>query len=134
MRHLRLWHLLTAICSLLFQIGIALGEETPPDATKSQAAITRAMVFLRDDAQKWRSERQCATCHHGTFTVWTMAEAQHRGLPVDADNFADMLKWTKERLSKIDEPRDARPGHSMVNTPALFLALMAQSVPGQQAI
>lgn len=127
-------HSLTAICSLLLPIGIALGEETAPDVAQSQAAITRAMAFLRDDVQKWRTERQCATCHHGTFTVWTQAEAQRRGLPVDAEQFAETLKWTKERLSKIDEPRATQPGASMVNTPALFLAMVAQYVSGQQAI
>src|SRR5204862_1845910 len=46
----------------------------------------------------------------------------------------DMEKWTKERLANIDKPRDTRPGWSMVNTPALYLEVMAQAVPGQESI
>src|SRR5205814_6506113 len=43
--------------------------------------------------------------------------------------------WTKDRLlDRIDKPRDTRPGWSMVSTPALYLALMAQAVPKQQAV
>src|SRR6185369_2663384 len=42
--------------------------------------------------------------------------------------------WTKERLKNIDEPRDSRPGWNMVNTPAVFLALMAHALPKQDAL
>jgi squalene-hopene/tetraprenyl-beta-curcumene cyclase len=46
-----------------------------------------------------------------------------------------MVKWTKDRLlARIDLPRDTRPGWSMVNTPALYLSLLAQSVPKQEAV
>src|SRR5262249_39999313 len=47
---------------------------------------------------------------------------------------ADTARWTKERLKDIDKPRDTRPGWSMVNSPALYLANMAQAVPAQTAV
>src|SRR5204863_10139700 len=40
----------------------------------------------------------------------------------------------RERLQAIDKPRDTRPGWSMVNTPALYLAMMALAVPEQEAL
>src|SRR5262249_911676 len=72
--------------------------------------------------------------HHGTMTVWAFAEAKRRGYAVAPETAAEYLKWTKERLGTIDKPRDARPGWSMVNTPALYLAVMAGSGPEQTAI
>jgi hypothetical protein len=45
-----------------------------------------------------------------------------------------MMKWTRDRLAQIDQPRDKRPGWSMVNTPALYLAVMAMGVPKQDAL
>ena len=76
----------------------------------------------------------CATCHHGTMTVWALSEAKSQGYAVAAETLADVTKWTKERLESIDKPRDTRPGWSMVNTPAVYLAVMAQAVPKQDAV
>src|SRR5439155_3261912 len=41
---------------------------------------------------------------------------------------------SKERLKDMDKPRDTRPGWSMVNMPALYLAVMAQAVPQQEVV
>jgi hypothetical protein len=89
------------------------------------------LAFLQADAVAWRKERNCSTCHHGTLTVWALSEAQSAGYAVDAKFLADSLAWTKERLERIDLPRDERPGWSMVNSPALYLATMAQAIPRQ---
>src|SRR5262249_22260139 len=73
--------------------------------------------------------------HHGTMTVWAFSEAKSRGYEVAAENRAEAVKWTKGRLlERIDLPRDPRPGWSMVSTPALYLSVMALSVPGQDAV
>jgi hypothetical protein len=113
-------------------------EDPPADRSTSaesiRQTIDRGLAFLQLDAAKWRSERQCATCHHGTLTVFALAEAKESGIPVDSEKFADVLEWTKERLSKIDEPRDTRPGWSMVNTPAIYFGLIAQLLPGQDVV
>jgi len=101
---------------------------------KARAAAEHALGFLVADAAKWRKERECATCHHGTMTVWALSEAKIQGYKVDAANLADVAKWTKERLKDIDKPRDTRPGWNMVNSPAVYLSVMAQAAPKQEAI
>jgi len=68
------------------------------------------------------------------MTVWALSEAKSQGYVVAADTLTDMAKWTKERLRDIDKPRDTRPGWMMVNTPAIYLAMMAQAVPRQDAV
>jgi hypothetical protein len=97
--------------------------------------VERGLAFLQQDAVRWRKERGCSTCHHGTMTVWALAEAKSQGYDVPAGALADTAKWTRDRLlERIDLPRDKRPGWSMVSTPALYLAVMALSVPKQDAV
>src|SRR5581483_2372558 len=116
----------------------AAAADPPPDRVTPQqarAAAERGLDFLQKDAAGWRKDRECATCHHGTMTVWVLCEAKARGYDVPADALADAAKWTKDRLlARIDLPRDTRPGWSMVSTPALYLAVMAVAVPGQEAV
>jgi hypothetical protein len=110
----------------------------PPDAVtarQGRAAVERGLQFLQADAAKWRKDRECSTCHHGTMTVWALCEAKNQGYEVAPDALAETVKWTKDRLlARIDLPRDTRPGWSMVNTPALCLSVMALAVPKQDAV
>ncbi|MHB1560047.1 MAG: hypothetical protein ACYC61_21555, partial [Isosphaeraceae bacterium] len=103
------------------------------DTGSARVAIDRGLAFLKADAAKWREEHSCASCHHGTMTVWALSEAKARGYEV-SDTLAEMTKWTKDRLANIDKPRDTRPGWNMVNTPAVYLALMAEALPTQDAL
>jgi hypothetical protein len=133
---------LAALCVLTAGVTSARSDGpkqfVPPEtaATPQQVrkAVERGLGFLQQDAAKWRKDRQCSTCHHGTMTVWALCEAKSRGYAIEAETLADTVKWTKDRLARIDLPRDTRPGWSMVNTPAIYLALMAQAVPKQEAV
>jgi len=99
-----------------------------------RVAVERGLAFLQKDAAKWRKDRECSTCHHGTMTVWALCEARSRGYEVAPEALAETAKWTKDRLERIDLPRDTRPGWSMVSTPALYLSVIALAVPGQDAV
>lgn len=69
------------------------------------------------------------------MTVWALSEAKSLGYDIDAQALAENVKWTKSRLlERIDLPRDTRPGWSMVNTPAMYLSIMALSIPKQDAV
>jgi hypothetical protein len=94
----------------------------------AHAAAERGLKFVQADAVAWKKEKQCATCHHGTFTVWAFAEARKRGYAVPAEAVTEATGWTKERFKDLDKPRDTRPGWSMVNSAALTLAFMATAV------
>lgn len=108
------------------------GESTPQ---QGREAVKRGLAFLQKDAAKWRKDRECATCHHGTMTVWALTEAKSQGYEVAAEALTDAVKWTRDRLlARIDLPRDSRAGWSMVSTPALYLSSVALAVPRQDAI
>src|SRR5215475_7759230 len=78
-------------------------EEAAPVPGGARKAVERGLAFLQADAAKWRKERTCATCHHGTMTVWALSEARSRGYRVDDKTFRDVTNWTKERLANIDK-------------------------------
>jgi Squalene-hopene cyclase C-terminal domain len=128
---------LSALCVLAISLGPVRSDPPKAAATPPQdrKAVERGLAFLQKDALKWRKERECSTCHHGTMTVWALTEAKLQGYEVAAETLADTLKWTKDRLlERIDLPRDKRPGWSMVNTPAIYLSMMALSLPRQDAV
>src|SRR6266446_3118733 len=88
---------LAALFALAGGVGLAHSNEskkkTPAEAapTPQQArkAVERGLAFLQEDATKWRKERQCSTCHHGTMTVWALSEAKSQGYSVGAEDLAD---------------------------------------------
>jgi hypothetical protein len=140
-RHLMFGLALALVGVLAMGVGTTRSDDPKKKApTESvnprrvQTAAERGLAFLVNDAEKWRKERKCATCHHGTMTVWALSEAKNRGYSIPGDTAKETAKWAKERLEKIDKPRDPRPGWKMVNTPAIYLALMARAVPGQEAV
>src|SRR5947207_583792 len=60
-----------------------------PTFMEVRAAAERGLGFVEHDAVKWRKERQCATCHQGTMTVWALSEAKSQGYTVNGESFAE---------------------------------------------
>src|SRR5262245_42675193 len=91
-------------------------------------AIERGLTFLQTDAVKWRQERGCATCHHGTMTVWALSEAKSQGYDVDAQALADVTQWTKDRfVPPSSGPQAPQPG--IASVPLIYLGRMSQNLP-----
>src|SRR5262245_9728931 len=71
-------------------------KKVPPEAvaTPQQArqTVERGLAFLEKDAAKWRKDRQCASCHHGTMTVWALGEARSQGWPVKGEAWTDVVQ------------------------------------------
>lgn len=102
-------------------------SSAPPPAPQ---VVVKALTFLEKDAVTWRKERGCATCHHGTMTLWALSEAKSQGYAVGADNLAETVQWTKEQfVPRLSKPRDPRPGWNLVSVPAIYSGVMSQSLP-----
>src|SRR5215207_2101360 len=97
-------------CFLAAGLRLAPAAAPKPSTARTPGkAVERGLEFLQNDAAKWRKERDCSTCHHGTMTVWALSEAKSQGYEVAAEKLAEATKWTKDRLlEKIDLPRDKR--------------------------
>ena len=56
---------------------------------------------------KWRQDKKCSTCHHGTLTMWVQLEAKSRGFIVAPDELQENVRWAKERImERADLPRE----------------------------
>lgn len=121
-----------ALCDIACVTRWAHADDAPiPVASPQQArgAIDRALGFLDKDTVKWRTERGCATCHHGTMTVWALSEAKQQGFPVNAESLATFTEWTKGRMvPRLIPPRDPRPGWSLVSQPGIYLGIMSHNL------
>jgi len=110
-------------------------SEIKPNWPDARRTVERGLIFLEQDAAKWRKEHECATCHHGTLTIWAYSEAKSRGYTIDPTVMKETFDWAKARwMERVDLPRDTRPGWKMVNTPAIYFALLTKCVKDQQAI
>ena len=88
---------------------VCAAELTPP-ADAVRPAIERALLFLQKDAVKWRAEHQCATCHHGALTVWTLHDARERGYAVEEKTLSDAVAWSKGKFIRpFDPEKDLKP-------------------------
>jgi hypothetical protein len=138
--HSRVFHcvVIAVICGLAIvvrparcdDVKIKAHNEAGPILEQARKTIERGLTFIEKDAAKWRKERGCATCHHGTMTVWALGEAKSQGYVVGAETLANAVQWTKDQfVPRLDQSRDTRPGWSMGNTPGLYLGVMTQDLP-----
>jgi hypothetical protein len=136
-KHFHLWAGLSVLSVLTAGVWFVCAQP-PRDAgplLRGRQAVEKGLEFLQKDAATWRKERTCATCHHGVMTVWALTEAKSRGYEVAAGILPDTTKWTRDLLlERIDQPRDKRPGWNMVSTPAIYLSVMALTVPKQESV
>jgi hypothetical protein len=111
----------TALFLLLAMCGIATASEDSP--SPADAALDRGVAFLVRDAQKWKADHSCVSCHHGALTVWAMAEVRRSGRAVDEPALGDFITWSLEAgEGKTSVPRpEGRP--KAFNSKALVFAL-----------
>src|SRR5262245_21650126 len=97
-QHIGPTFVLLGLSAIVVQRAGADDSVTQGDAEREPAAATaasrtprqtieRGLSFLVDDVVKWRADRGCATCHHGTMTVWAISEAKAQGYSVAAEPF-----------------------------------------------
>ena len=77
-----------------------------PTDVQIHAALTRAFKFIETDAQKWRADHECATCHHGAMTIFVINEVDQVGLRINRKLRDEISDWTKARFVP---PPDAPP-------------------------
>jgi hypothetical protein len=119
-----------ALGALGMFVGTVHANDEASGESPEQRVAQRALRFLAGDAAKWRQDRGCATCHHGTMTVWALSEAQRQGYEVDTGALANVMQWAKDQfVPQFRGPRDLRPGYDAVSVPAIYLSVMSQELP-----
>jgi hypothetical protein len=117
---------------------LTLGVEPAPapPAPQVKRAIERSLDFLTEDALKWKidKKRACATCHHGTMTVWVLSEAKAHGFAVRSETLKELIQWTKGRFvgGNLDAPKGG-PTENISMAP-VYLALLPRTTPNQESL
>ena len=75
---------------------LALGEEARPKPANVDTTINRGLGYLAKDAQAWKKEHNCVSCHHAGLVIWSMREAKQRGHAVDEPVLTELTNWVCE--------------------------------------
>ena len=81
---------------LLVLIPACLFSQTL-DGGEVRKAIERSLPFIEKEGVAWIKKRDCMSCHHVPFMLWSHNEAQSRGIKVDAKKLAEWTEWSKEK-------------------------------------
>jgi hypothetical protein len=76
--------------------AVALAEDARPKRADVGAAVGRGLGFLVKDAQAWKKDHNCASCHHASLVICSMREAKQFGYSVDEPVLAELTKWVAE--------------------------------------
>src|SRR4051794_25447326 len=101
---MRLLTLLTATI-VLGGVEIARAQQEGKPATSDvraaevgaadvRAAIERSLPFLEREGVAWMNEKNCASCHHVPFLLWSHNAARAHGIAVDGKKVDQWTRWT----------------------------------------
>jgi hypothetical protein len=97
-------------------------------------AIDRGLAFLVKDAQEWKKQHNCVSCHHASLVVWSMREAKRRGHTIDEPILAELTKWVAQ--SGDGKTGVARPASAAkaLNAKAVHFALALDTDPAPDKV
>ncbi|HVC92250.1 MAG TPA: prenyltransferase/squalene oxidase repeat-containing protein [Pirellulales bacterium] len=75
---------------------VASAQDSRPKQAEVDATIDRGLGFLVKDALAWKTEHDCASCHHAGLVICSMREAKQFGRAVDEPVLAELTKWVAE--------------------------------------
>jgi hypothetical protein len=101
-------------------------------------AVTKALVFLENDAIQWKQGHRCISCHQGTMTIWALNEARGQGFNISTDRLSEMNHAAFGEtgaliragiVSDPTKPLDSRPGYNTLSLSTFNLAMASQFIP-----
>ena len=88
MTSLRLAALLTALTAA------PLFADDAPLAEQIRSAIQKSIPYIEQDGEKWIKVKKCNSCHMIPFMVWSLHEAELRGIGVNSKRLAELDAWS----------------------------------------
>src|SRR5262245_45599879 len=76
--------------------AVPSAQDARPKRADVDAAIGRGLGFLVKDAQAWKKDHNCASCHHASLVICALREAKQFGHAVDDAVCAELRKWVAE--------------------------------------
>src|SRR5689334_13727574 len=66
-------------------------KSEPVTPAEARGVVEKSLPFLREEGIRWIQNRQCHSCHHVGFMVWSLNDATRLGMKVDQ---AELKRWT----------------------------------------
>jgi len=98
---MRILGLLLAIGGVYFCEGRAHADPpvVSPEIAITDAAVlesvARSLPFLERAGVAWMSERDCVSCHHVPFLLWSHRAAAARRIAVDSEKLSQWNDWAR---------------------------------------
>src|SRR4051812_21946385 len=68
--------------------------DAPVPAAAVRKAVARSLPYLEKEGVAWIEKRNCLSCHHVPFLLWSHNEALARGIAVDREKLAGWIDWS----------------------------------------
>lgn len=75
------------------EVAESLAEITT-DEEAVREAVGRSLPFLQTAGVAWMEERDCVSCHHVPFLLWTHRAALAKGFHVNSEELTDWEAWS----------------------------------------
>jgi len=104
-----------SLCLLLLPAGSLTSEAAPaqPAATATQL-VQRAIPFIESEGANWIEKRDCLSCHHTSFMVWSLNSAKSLGFEIDALQLSDWNTWATNWKHHVARKNRADATHDKV--------------------
>lgn len=70
--------------------------EQNPETQAIRRTIERSVPFIERQGAEWIANKDCLSCHHTSFMVWSLNAAKQKGIHVDADKLSEWNKWATD--------------------------------------
>lgn len=74
--------------------------DSAPAPAEIRKAVARSLPVIEAASIAWMDKRECMSCHHVTFMLWSHNEAQAHGIGVDAKKVAEWSEWSMRKSLK----------------------------------
>ena len=74
------------------------------DADAVRAAIARSVPYIERKGAEWIASKDCLSCHHTSFMVWSLGAAKRAGVAVDEDKLRESTAWATEWRNLVAGP------------------------------
>jgi hypothetical protein len=85
-----------ALCGTFFTSCAQLIAAEGSDAGAVRAVIGRSVPFIEREGADWIAKKNCVSCHHTAFMVWSLTAAKQKGISVDKNKLKEWTDWATD--------------------------------------
>lgn len=78
----------------------ASSQDKFPEPAEIRKAVARSLPIIEKASVAWINKRDCMSCHHVTFMLWSHHEAQAHGIDIDVKKLAEWTDWSVQKSLK----------------------------------